>query len=101
MFPEQETAGSAESQIALSAPSISLRKGGNTIHSQGENFKNNPETGTGSMTVPIEASLGRSGLIPQPERMSASGTGNGLIGFGSGCLSLPFPVKLAMACPIP
>ncbi len=47
------------------APSISLPKGGGAIRGMGEKFAANPVTGTGSMTVPIATSPGRSGFGPQ------------------------------------
>jgi hypothetical protein len=46
--------------ISATAPSISLRKGGGAIRGIGDKFAANPVTGTGSMTVPIATSPGRS-----------------------------------------
>ena len=46
------------------APSLSLPKGGGAIRGLGEKFAANPVTGTGSMTVPIATSPGRSGFGP-------------------------------------
>ncbi|HEU5226210.1 MAG TPA: SpvB/TcaC N-terminal domain-containing protein [Ktedonobacteraceae bacterium] len=54
---------SRQNQIA--APSISLPKGGGAIRGIGEKFAANPVTGTGSMTIPIATSPGRSGFGPQ------------------------------------
>src|ERR1019366_2319521 len=71
-----------------SLPSISLPKGGGAIHSIGEKFAANPVTGTGSMTVPIATSPGRSGFGPQLSLSYDSGSGNGPFGFGWH-LSLP------------
>jgi hypothetical protein len=59
--------GSKES-FQVSAPSISLPKGGSAIPGIGEKFGANPVTGTGSMTVPIATSSGCSGLGPNSER---------------------------------
>jgi FG-GAP repeat len=56
----------------FSAPSISLPKGGGAIRGIGEKFAANPVTGTGSMTVPIAATLGSSGLAPQKRVSQAS-----------------------------
>ena len=67
---------------ALSAPSISLPKGGGAIRGIGEKFAANPVTGTGSMTVPIATSPGRSGFGPQLALSYDSGAGNGPFGFG-------------------
>src|SRR6266404_5872389 len=69
-------------------PSISLPKGGGAIRGIGEKFAANPVTGTGSMTVPIATSPGRSGFGPQLSLSYDSGGGNGPFGFGWS-LSLP------------
>jgi RHS repeat-associated protein len=73
---------------ALTAPSITLPKGGGAIRGMGEKFAANPVTGTGSMTVPITTSPGRSGFGPQLALSYDSGSGNGPFGFGWS-LSLP------------
>src|SRR2546422_10201889 len=67
---------------AFSAPTISLPKGGGAIRGIGEKFGNNPVTGTGSLTVPIATSPGRSGFGPQLSLSYDSGAGNGPYGFG-------------------
>ena len=54
----------------------------------GEKFAANPVTGTGSMSVPIATSPGRSGFGPQLSLSYDSGSGNGPFGFGWS-LSLP------------
>lgn len=72
----------------LTAPSISLPKGGGAIRGIGEKFAANPATGTGSMSVPIAASPGRGGFGPQLSLSYDSGAGNGPFGFGWS-LSLP------------
>lgn len=69
-------------------PSISLPKGGGAIRGIGEKFAANPVTGTGSMSVPIATSPGRSGFGPQLSLSYDSGAGNGPFGFGWN-LSLP------------
>ena len=69
-------------------PSISLPKGGGAIRGIGEKFAANPVTGTGSMTVPLVTSPGRSGFGPQLSLSYDSGSGNGSFGFGWK-LSLP------------
>jgi hypothetical protein len=73
---------------ATQLPSISLPKGGGAIRGIGEKFAANPVTGTGSMTVPIATSPGRSGFGPQLTLSYDSGAGNGPFGFGWS-LSLP------------
>jgi hypothetical protein len=70
------------------APSIALPKGGGAIRGMGEKFAANPVTGTGSMSVPIATSPGRSGFGPQLSLSYDSGAGNGPFGLGWN-LSLP------------
>ena len=72
----------------ITPPSISLPKGGGAIRGMGEKFAANPVTGTGSMSVPIATSPGRSGFGPQLSLSYDSGSGNGPFGFGWS-LSLP------------
>ena len=67
---------------------VSLPKGGGAIKGMGEKFAANPVTGTGSMSVPIATSPGRSGLAPQLSLSYDSGAGNGVFGLGWS-LSLP------------
>ena len=69
-------------------PTVSLPKGGGAIKGLGEKFAANPVTGTGSMTVPIPTSPGRSGFGPQLSLSYDSGAGNGIFGMGWN-LSLP------------
>jgi RHS repeat-associated protein len=66
----------------VSAPQISLPKGGGAIRGIGEKFGANPVTGTASTTVPIATSPGRSGFGPQLALSYDSGAGNGPFGFG-------------------
>lgn len=73
---------------AVVAPSISLPKGGGAIRGIGEKFAANPVTGTGSMTVPVFTSPGRSGFGPALSLSYDSGAGNGPFGLGWG-LALP------------
>src|SRR5689334_6978073 len=73
---------------AFTPPSIALPKGGGAIHGIGEKFAANPVTGTGSMTIPISVSPGRSGFAPQLSLSYDSGGGNGPFGFGWS-LSIP------------
>ena len=46
----------------FSAPQIALPKGGGAIRGIDEKFGANPATGTGSLSIPIAASPGRSGF---------------------------------------
>ena len=73
---------------APAAPIISLPKGGGAIQGMGEKFAANPVNGTGSLSVPIYTSPGRSGFGPQLSLAYDSSAGNGPFGFGWG-LSLP------------
>jgi RHS repeat-associated protein len=68
--------------FAVAAPQITLPKGGGAIRGLGEKFAANPVTGTGSMSVPIATSPGRSGFGPQLALGYDSGSGNGPFGFG-------------------
>ena len=83
---QDEKSDSGKNQV--SPPSISLPNGGGAIRGIGEKFAANPVTGTGSMTVPIATSPGRSGFGPQLALSYDSGAGNGPFGFGWH-LSLP------------
>ena len=75
-------------RFLINAPSISLPRGGGAIRGIGEKFAANPVTGTGSMTVPIPVSEGRSGFGPRVSLQYDSGRGNGPFGLGWQ-LSLP------------
>jgi hypothetical protein len=71
-----------------SPPTLSLPKGGGAIKGIGEKFAANPVTGTGSMSVPIATSPGRSGFSPQLSLSYDSGSGNNIFGLGWN-LSIP------------
>lgn len=87
--PSVARQGSSEGDdFVVRAPSISLPKGGGAITGIGEKFAANPVTGTGSLTVPIAVSPGRSGFGPGLSLSYDSGSGNGPFGFGWR-LSLP------------
>jgi RHS repeat-associated protein len=81
--------GAAEPrQMTTAPPAIALPKGGGAIRGIGEKFAANPVTGTGSLSVSIPTSPGRSGFGPQLALSYDSGGGNGPFGFGWQ-LSLP------------
>jgi RHS repeat-associated protein len=82
------TGRSQSSSGGSSIPAISLPKGGGAIRGMGEKFAANPVTGTGTLTVPLATSPGRSGFGPQLSLYYDSGSGNGPFGFGWS-LSLP------------
>src|SRR3954469_15220569 len=78
----------ADGSFHVEAPVLSLPKGGGAIRGIGEKFAANPVTGTGSITVPIATSPGRSSFGPQLSLSYDSGSGNGPFGFGW-ALSIP------------
>ncbi|HYI12531.1 MAG TPA: SpvB/TcaC N-terminal domain-containing protein [Thermoanaerobaculia bacterium] len=88
MSSRDQAAAPKDGEQRPAAPSISLPKGGGAIRGMGEKFAANPVTGTGSMSVPIATSPGRSGFGPQLSLSYDSGAGNGPFGFGWS-LSLP------------
>lgn len=67
---------------ATGAPSLSLPKGGGAIRGIGEKFTASPVTGTGSISIQIPTSPGRSGFGPQLQLSYDSGAGNGTFGLG-------------------
>jgi RHS repeat-associated protein len=73
---------SQDQGFRVSAPQLSLPKGGGAIRGIGEKFAANPVTGTGSLTVPVYASPSRSGFGPQLSLSYDSGSGNTPFGFG-------------------
>jgi hypothetical protein len=73
---------SKEQNYFSSPPTVSLPKGGGAIKGMGEKFAANPVTGTGSMSVPIATTPGRSGFGPQLSLAYDSGAGNGIFGMG-------------------
>ena len=84
---EPESSGSP-----FTAPKISLPKGGGAIRGIDEKFTANPVTGTGSLSVPLALSPGRSGFGPQLSLDYDSSAGNGIFGMGWS-LSLPSIVR--------
>jgi hypothetical protein len=85
---QQADSSLGEDRQQVHPPTISLPKGGGAIRGLGEKFAANPVTGTGSMSVPIATSPGRSGFGPQLSLSYDSGSGNSAFGFGWS-LSLP------------
>jgi hypothetical protein len=69
-------------EAAPSPPSISLPKGGGAVRGIGEKFAANPVTGTGTLSVQLATSPGRSGFGPTLTLEYDSGAGNGIFGFG-------------------
>jgi hypothetical protein len=82
-------AGNASNNnFSVSAPQISLPKGGGAIRGLGEKFAANLITGTGAMTVPIATSEGRGEFGANLSLSYDSSTGNDIFGLGW-TLSLP------------
>jgi RHS repeat-associated protein len=75
-----DTEKNAEGAAPL--PSSSIPKGGGAIRGIGEKFSVNPVTGTGSLSVPIFSSPGRSDFSPKLSLSYDSGSGNGPFGLG-------------------
>jgi hypothetical protein len=71
-----------DQKFVVTAPQLNLPKGGGAIRGIGEKFSANAVTGTGSLTVPIYASPGRSGFRPQLSLSYDSGSGNSPFGWG-------------------
>src|SRR3989475_2447325 len=88
LFESNPVPAPAPSSPELHAPAITQPKGGGAIRGIGEKFSANPVTGTGSLSVPIALSPGRSGFGPQLSLAYDSGAGNGSFGLGWS-LSLP------------
>ncbi|MES2675155.1 MAG: SpvB/TcaC N-terminal domain-containing protein [Pseudomonadota bacterium] len=82
MKTQEESASQQKDSALVSPPGISLPKGGGAIKGIGEKFSANPVTGTGSMSVPIALSPGRSGFGPQLALSYDSGSGQSVYGLG-------------------
>ncbi|WP_435864445.1 SpvB/TcaC N-terminal domain-containing protein [Streptomyces phaeochromogenes] len=65
-------------------PAITLPKGGGAVRGIGEKFAANPATGTGSLTIPLPLTPGRSGFGPALALSYDSGAGHGAFGLGWG-----------------
>jgi RHS repeat-associated protein len=70
------------SRLPSNTPAITLPKGGGAVRGIGEKFAANPVNGTGTMSVPIATSPGRSDFGPRLELSYDSGSGNGPFGYG-------------------
>jgi RHS repeat-associated protein len=85
---ENATSQSMQSNAAQEAtspfkpPQLSLPKGGGAIRGIDEKFSANPVTGTGSLSIALPLSPGRSGFGPKLSLNYDSGTGNGIFGVG-------------------
>lgn len=86
--PDSASGSGTQDEFRIATPQLGLPKGGGAIRGIGEKFAANPVTGTGSLTVPLALSPGRSGFGPSLSLSYDSGAGNGPFGFGWH-LSLP------------
>ena len=68
--------------FAVSAPQVTLPKGGGAIRGIDETFQANPVTGSAGFTIPLPVSPGRSGFQPSLALAYDSGAGNGPFGLG-------------------
>jgi RHS repeat-associated protein len=67
----------------VSSPAaVELPKGGGALRGIGEKFSVTPVTGTGSLSIPVYTTMGRSDFAPQLTLSYDSGAGNGIFGFG-------------------
>ncbi|MCX4985882.1 SpvB/TcaC N-terminal domain-containing protein [Streptomyces sp. NBC_00572] len=82
MTDQRDGSGSGARQFVVAAPQVTLPKGGGAIRGIGETFTAHPATGTGSVSVPVATSPGRSGFGPRLALTYDSGAGNGPFGFG-------------------
>ena len=80
--PNDNKSAASTQAFQVAAPSLALPKGGGAIRGIGEKFSANPVTGTGTLSVPISVSPGRSGFGPQLTLTYDSGSGNGPFGLG-------------------
>jgi Salmonella virulence plasmid 65kDa B protein len=88
--PATSIGAAAERELGgpVQPPAVTVPKSGGAIRGIGEKFATNRVTGTGSLSVPIAVSPGRSGFGPQLALSYDSGAGNGAFGLG---WSLPLP----------
>ena len=77
-----DSAADSGTSPSISAPSIQLPKGGGAVHGIGETFRTNPSTGTGTLTIPLPITPGRSGFTPQLQLSYDTGLGDGEFGMG-------------------
>ncbi|MGO7121514.1 SpvB/TcaC N-terminal domain-containing protein [Rhizobium johnstonii] len=66
----------------ISAPSLSLPKGGGALRGIGEKFSFNAQTGTGTISIPLPFNQTRGDLQPSLTLSYDSGAGNGIFGVG-------------------
>ena len=67
---------------AAAPAAVSLPEGGGAVPGLGETFQADPQTGTGTFTIPLEFPAGRAGLTPNVALSYSTGNGNGPFGLG-------------------
>src|SRR5258708_39003264 len=77
---DERSGGNAVAASPL--PAISVPNGGGAIRGIGEKFDVSAHTGTGSLSIPLPASPGRSRFGPELSLAYDSGRGNGPYGLG-------------------
>jgi hypothetical protein len=77
---------------------IALPKGGGAVRGVGETFTADPQTGTGSFTVPLTLPAGRGGLQPALTLGYGTGAGNRYVGLG---WSISLPGIARKTCAVP
>src|SRR5205085_4722168 len=85
---DNKRATTDQSDSPASVPTLSLPKGGGAIRGIDEKFSANPVTGTGSLSIPIFTTAGRSDFSPKVSLSYDSGAGAGPFGIGWS-LSIP------------
>ncbi|GAA3788795.1 SpvB/TcaC N-terminal domain-containing protein [Streptomyces phyllanthi] len=75
-------AAPADNRLTITAPSVSLPKGGGAQRGIGETFAVAAATGTAGLQIPVPAPRGRSGFGPSLVLSYDSGAGNGPFGLG-------------------
>jgi Salmonella virulence plasmid 65kDa B protein len=79
--PSQVDAGTPTT-AGYRPPVVSVPKGGGALRGIGEKFATNPATGTGSLSIPVPVTPGRSDFTPALGLGYDSGHGNGPFGLG-------------------
>src|SRR5215213_5808356 len=74
--------GERRGPLGDAVPALSLPKGGGAMRGLGEQFQMAAFTGTGSLSIPVATSPGRSGFGPGLSLRYDSGSGNGAFGLG-------------------
>ena len=82
MRREAKYSGEKNNASESHLPSVKLPKGGGAISGIGEKFQANAVTGTGTFSVPLPISPGRSGFSPKLSLNYDSGNGNSPFGLG-------------------